>query len=418
MKRVLYLLFLVFITSSLSAQWECRSQLSPKLKPLAQSKLYWASEVTLGAGYLTNNAIFNSMGFLGLDYSVKNSVLFAEIGYKYWDRVDFDSKNNFKNGHFGVRELFYQYKGGSSRVTAGIQSATLDDYFLLNERMLGVNYKYNKNAWALNFNGGTVLKGFSRNGLFCSVGYLYDIVQGRDLALIGSKPGETNFAGVSIRYSPSKAKTNKEKNSDEFSLNEFESDFLDNGERMRFQIEDIGLVLYSEFGSLIDNVVYIPGVFIKVEMPANFTFKPEVLYQISNQNNAIIYSLALESNIVTSKNKFSVNTRYIGSYEIDESAKLLNSYSNLFMGDVLRLDSRDALPLLQIGARVSFPSIKTHFKLQYSAAMGRMPLSELNFEYGKRFAKLVQIVAVTGLVNNKQIGQELFFGRVECRISL
>lgn len=389
------------------AQWECRSHLSSNLKPFGQSKLYWASEVTLGAGYLTNNAIFNSMGFLGLDYSFKKSVLFTEIGYKYWDRVDLDSKINFSNGHFGIRELFYQYKGSSSRVTVGIQSATYDDYFLLNERMLGVNYKYNKNAWAVNFNGGTVLKGFSRNGLFCSVGYLYDIVQGRILALIGSNPGETNFSGLSVKYSPSKAKTN-----------EFESEFSGNGEKKRFQIEEIGLVLYSEFGSLIDNVVYIPGVFIKVEMPANLTFKPEVLYQISDQNNALIYSLALESNFATRKNKFSFNARYLGLYEADESAKLLNSYSNLFMGDVLRLDSRDALPLLQIGARVSFPSIKTHFKLQYSAAMGSLPLSEINFEYGKRFAKFLQIVAVTGLVNNSQTGQELFFGRVECRISL
>lgn len=389
------------------AQWECRSHLSSNLKPFGQSKLYWASEVTLGAGYLTNNAIFNSMGFLGLDYSFKKSVLFTEIGYKYWDRVDLDSKINFSNGHFGIRELFYQYKGSSSRVTVGIQSATYDDYFLLNERMLGVNYKYNKNAWAVNFNGGTVLKGFSRNGLFCSVGYLYDIVQGRNLALIGSNPGETNFSGLSVKYSPSKAKTN-----------EFESEFSGNGEKKRFQIEEIGLVLYSEFGSLIDNVVYIPGVFIKVDMPANLTFKPEVLYQISDQNNALIYSLALESNFATRKNKFSFNARYLGLYEADESAKLLNSYSNLFMGDVLRLDSRDALPLLQIGARVSFPSIKTHFKLQYSAAMGSLPLSEINFEYGKRFAKFLQIVAVTGLVNNSQTGQELFFGRVECRISL
>ncbi|MDP3436831.1 MAG: hypothetical protein Q8S04_06275, partial [Bacteroidales bacterium] len=375
-------------------------------------------EVTLGAGYLTNSAIFNSMGFLGLDYSFKNSVLFSEIGYKYWDRVDLDSKNNFNNGHFGIRELFYQYKGSSSRVTAGIQSATLDDYFLLNERMLGVNYRYNKNAWALNFNGGTVLKGFSRNGLFCSVGYLYDIVQGRSLPLVGSNPGETNFTGLSIRYSPSKAKTNKKKNSDEFSSNEFESEFSGNGEKRQFKIEEIGLVLYSEFGSLINNVVYIPGIFLKVEMPANISFKPELLYQVSDKNNSLIYSLALESNITTRKNRFSVSARYIGSYKIDESAKILNSYSNLFMGDVLRLDSRDALPLLQIGARVSFPSIKTHFKLQYSAAMGSIPLSELNFEYGKRFAKFLQIVAVTGLVNNSQTGQEFFFGRFECRISL
>lgn len=406
MRRIGFLfLFFIFITSSLYAQWECRSQLSSKLKPLGQSKLYWASEVTLGAGYLTNNAIFNSMGFLGLDYSFKNSVLFSEIGYKYWDRVDLDSKNNFNNGHFGIRELFYQYKGSRSRVTAGIQSATFDDYFLLNERMLGVNYKYNKNAWALNFNGGTVIKGFSRNGLFCSVGYLYDIVQGRNLPLIGSNPGETNFTGLSVKYSPSKARAD-----------EFESEFSGNGEKRQFKIEEIGLVLYSEFGSLINNVVYIPGIFLKVGMPANISFKPELLYQVSDLNNSLIYSLALESNFTTRKNRFSVSARYIGVYEIDEGAKILNSYSNLFMGDVLRLDSRDALPLLQIGARVSFPSIKTHIKLHYSTALGA--LSEFNIEYGKRFAKFLQVVAVGGLVNDSQKGQEYFLGRIECRISL
>jgi len=86
------------------------------------------------------------------------------------------------------------------------------------------------------------------------------------------------------------------------------------------------------------------------------------------------------------------------------------------MGDVLRLDSRDPLPLLQIGARVSFPSIKTHIKLHYSTALGT--LSEFNIEYGKRFAKFLQVVAVGGLVNDTKKGQEFFLGRIECRISL
>ncbi len=403
MKKLGLVILLTVFTSVLFAQWECRSQLSSNLKPFAKSNLYWASEVTIGAGYLTNNAIFNTMGFLGLDYSFGKSVIFSEIGYKYWYRADLNTKINFDNGHFGIRELFYQYKGDKSRFIVGIQSATYDDYFLLNERMLGISYKYNRDGWSFNFNGGTVLKGFSRNGLFCSVGFLYDIIQGRDLALIGSKPGETNFAGFSVKYSSS---------------NEFDSEFSSSDSKSKFRIRDVGLILYSEFGSLINNVVYIPGLFLKIDLPANISFKPEILYQISEQNDKLIYSIALESNNIFSKSKLSFSAKYIGAYNIDESAKVLNSYSNLFMGDVLRLDSRDALPLFHFGTRLSFPSIKTHFKMQYSTAKGDISLSELDFEVGKRFTKHLQFIALTGFVNNRQIIKDYFFGRIECRISL
>jgi len=403
MRRLLFIVFFISAALPAFAQWECRSQLSSNLKPVGKSKLYWASEITLGSGYLTNNAILNSMGFIGLDYSFKNSSIFAETGYKYWYRADFDLKSNFRNGHFGVREFFYQYKSKGHKIITGIQSATFDDYFLLNERMLGVNYKFTNGKFTLNFNAGSVLKGFSRNGLFCSVGYLYDVIYNRNLPLTGGYPGETNLAGISVKYT---------------FVNNSESEFSDDTTPVSLRIKDIGFVLYSEFGTLINKSVYFPALFMKVEFPAGFTFKPELLYQISNGNDLLIYDLKFETNIVSTKKKFHANIRYIGSYKIDESAVVLNSFSNLFLGDVLRLDSRDGLPLLQIGSRISFPKIKTHLKLQYSLAAGSLPLSEINFEYGKRFAKSLQMVAVTGLIKDKQRDRKLLLGRVELRISL
>jgi len=400
------------------AQWECRSQLSSNLKPIGNSKLYWASELTLGAGYLNKNAIFNSMGFLGVDYSTKKSTFFAEIGYKFWDRLDITPNVNYNSGHFGIRELFYQYKGDKGKLTLGVQSSSFDDNFLLNERMLGVNYKYNNYAWSINFNGGTVVKDFSRNGLFCSVGYLYDIIPGREIALVGNTFGQTNFAGATLKYTPSKAKKVKSNSSDEFSSDEFSSDVSGNHKKEgSFQLMDLGLILYSEFGSWKDSAMFMPGLFLNSGLPAKIIFKPEVLYQVSKGNNAIIYSLGIEKSIISPKYKFTANGRYFGMSAIDQTAKVMNSFSNIFMGDVIRLDSKD-IPMYQIGAKISFPSIKTHFKFQYSAGMGTHQLSETDFEIGKRFGKHIQVIAIGGLINSNFYNMNTVLGRIECRISL
>ncbi|OFY41568.1 MAG: hypothetical protein A2X18_07020 [Bacteroidetes bacterium GWF2_40_14] len=383
-KRILIFVLILFSISDLSAQWECPSLLGASLKPIGKSKIFWGSEITAGAGYLNNNAIFNSMGLIGLDRSGKKWTIYAEGGYKFWDIYDLDTKQNLKNFHLGIRELLFQYKSRYGKFTAGIQSARLDDYFLLNERILGLNYKYSSGSWSLNFTGGTVMKAFARNGTFCAVGYLYDIVPGREIALLGNKPGQTNLVAATLKFSP-----------------------------LRF-IDHAGLALYYEFGSWVEKPLFTGGLFASFALPGGISFNPEILYQSANDNNAIIYLLSLEKLITGEKLRTTINMRYSGFSPLDESAKILNSFSNMFAGNVLRLDSGD-LPFIQTSLKFSVPPVRTHLKIQYTAQTRKNAMQEFDVELGKKFKKHLQINAVGAMVKSPLLEKRAILGRIEFR---
>jgi len=385
MKKGILIFALILLTlSDLSAQWECPSLLGASLKPLGKSKIYWGSEITAGAGYLYNNAIFNSMGLIGLDRSGKKWTFYAEGGYKYWDIYNIETKQNFSNFHLGLREMLFQYKSRHGKFTAGIQSARLDDYYLLNERILGLNYKYSIGSWSFNFTGGTVMKAFARNGTFCAVGYLYDIVPGREIALLGNKPGQTNLIATTIKFSPSK--------------------FIDH----------VGLAVYYEFGSWVEKPVLTGGLFSSLGLPGDITFKPEILYQSAQDNKAIIYLFSLEKLINGEKLRTSINMRYTGFSAFDENAKILNSFSNIFAGNVLRLDSGD-LSFIQAGIKFSVRPVRTHLKIQYTAQTIKNAMQEFDLELGKKFMKHLQVNALGAVVNSPLLEKRAILGRIEFR---
>lgn len=398
MKRLIFSFLSLLLSLNAFSQWECRSQLSSSLKPLGKSKVYWAVELTGSSGYLDNNAIFNSMGFLGVDISSKKSTLFIETGYKFWDRYDLSQKNNFKNGHFGIRELFYQYKWKKGRATFGVQSASFDENYLLNERIFGLNIKNSNGPWSLNFNAGSVIKGFARNGIFCSVGYLCDIIPGRGVGVLGDKIGETNLAGFTLSYSPLRKK------------GEF------NSKKADFNLASAGLLAYSEFGSIIEKPFVMSGIYADINLPYKFLLKPEVIFQAADLNNAIIYSLGIEKEYSVMNTRSIFNLRYFGINALDNDAKVLNSFSNIFAGEVLRLDSKD-MPLIQFAVKTSLRKYKTHIKLQYSSQMKSSPLKEFDFEVGKRFNSHFQINAIGAFVKSISLPDNALLARVECRIS-
>ncbi len=385
MKKSILIVFLIVVSlAELSAQWECPSLLGASLKPLGKSKVYWGSEITAGAGYLYNSAIFNSMGLIGLDRSGKKWTVYAEGGYKYWDIYDTETKQNFSNFHLGLRELLFQYKSKIGKFTAGIQSARMDDYYLLNERILGLNYKYSRGSWSLNFTGGTVMKAFARNGTFCAVGYLYDIVPGREIALLGNRPGQTNLVAATLKYSPLK--------------------FIDHA----------GLAIYYEFGSWVEKPLFTGGLFASLSLPGGIAFNPEILYQKAIDNNAIVYFLSLEKLINGDKLRTTINIRYSGFSPLDENAKILNSFSNIFAGNVLRLDTGD-LPFFQSSLKFSVPPVRTHLKIQYTTQTRKNAMQEFDMELGKKFKKHLQVNAVGALVKSPLLEKQAILGRIEFR---
>jgi hypothetical protein len=419
MKKLILTGILSWIVSGLTfAQWECPSQLAAYLKPVGKSNIYWSGELTGGTGYLTNNLIGNGMGLVGLDWSFGKSTIYAEGGIKYWNRYDLDASASTDNFHAGIRELYYQYKWQPATLTLGIQSARLDDDFLLNERIFGVNYKLSQGKWTMNLLGGSVTKDFARNGTFCNVGYLYDILPGRQRALIGNAFGQTNLAAATLKYQPhktsGKAKTAAQEN--EFSASEFGGSLDPSMESKAtsFKVESVGAVTYSEFGDWINQPFLTAGLFAQTEWGKGWSFKPEILFQSATDNNAIIYSLKLEKMFEGEHTRTNLNIRYLGKTNIDTNAKILNSFSNIFAGDVIRLDALDS-PFIQAGIKHSFPKQKIHFKAQFANQFNDNEMCEFDLEAGKKFGKKLQVNLLSGYVRSNLLTDNALMGRIEFR---
>lgn len=355
---ILIPVFILMVTSA-NAQWECPSRMGANLKPIGQSNFMWSSEVTTSGGFIGDYRLANLLVFGGLDYSINKHTLYIEGGMKNWiqkDTVETYSKTLL----FGMREGYYKYSGDKNNLTIGLQSAKSDDYYLLNERLLGLNYKLEAGNFRFNLTGGTVLKEFARNGTFCSVGYMYNVVGGRQRTLVGTHFGQTNLAMLTIAYQPKKEDVNQAETSEFESAPVFDP----------FTFNSVGIVAYTEFGDWVNSEPFLSGLYANADI-ASITVKPEILYQSATDNQAILYSINADKQFEWSNNQMTkLFARYAGIAPIDKNAIAVNSFSNIFAGEVLRLDALE-LPFVQAGIKHSFPAIKTSLKLQMAMQTGK-----------------------------------------------
>ncbi len=399
------------------AQWNCRSRMGAFLKPIGQSNLMWAAELETSQGYLTNSHIANSMAFLGLDYSKGNSTLYAEGGIKYWRQKDLDTDVLFENHRFGWREAYYAYQNQTSNLHLGLQSATLDDNYLLNERMLGLNYKLSSNSWKVNVAVGSVSNDFARNGTFCSTCYLYDIIPNRVTNPISSDLWKTNLAALTIGFLPGKKSSMDEFSSDglgdEFSaMDDFET-------KPSLHLKELGGLVYSEFGSEVDTGFVSTGLYAEIELGKYFSLKPELLFQAGDENYAILYNLKVQKDFLwANAHKSSLTFDFYDFSEISNGASVLNRFSNILAGEVLRLDATE-MPLFLFGFKHNIPTSKLHMKVQYAASNQSSSMQEFDIQCGKIFFKHLQANAILGYIKSNRIANDdhALLGRMEIRFS-
>lgn len=404
---------LLFASQSANAQWECPSRLGATLKPIGESNLMWASELTTSGGFIGKYKVANLMFYTGLDFSVNHHTLYVEGGVKNWIRTDSipyvrgNVNFNSQKLKFGLREAFYRYSDDKNKFILGLSSTKSDDYYLINERIIGANYKVTFGSFDLNVLGGSVLKQVARNGTFCTVGYLINVVPGRKRALIGSELGQTNVSMLSLTYKPK-------------SKSEFENSEFSNAEPKKavFGLEEVGGLAYYEFGSGVETTPFITGLYSTINL-AGFKLKPEVLYQAAANNNAVLYNAELSKDIEWKNGQLTkAFARYLGLQEISKNAIALNSYSNVFAGEVLRLDALE-LPFFQAGIKHSFPKIKFSVKLQGALQTGKtlgyiadnlgstpVPMKELDLSLSKNFGKYVLINAYVGYIEHPTLSSE------------
>lgn len=436
MKNKILLILLLFAGLQTQAQWECPSKLGAHLDPIFNSPVLFGAETQLTTGVLDGNSINTAMGFIGLDYTTQKHSFYFEGGAKAWWKYDFDEELLFDQYRLGFREMFYQFKGDINGLTIGLQSSTFDDHYLLNERVAGLSWKLDFGKWKLNAYGGTVTKDFARNGIFCTTGFIYDLPTGQDQTVLGNNLGDKNLAGFTFTFFPRKDKKTKAKptelNEDEFETfedDEFESsnEFEESDEFAEFEtssatklapifgLEKFGFAAYSEFGDWIQNTFYHTGLFASIKLPGDIYLNTEALFQVEEFNKGIIYLLELEKTFtLNSGQRLALSGGYYDFSEIDDNAMVLNSYSNIFAGEVLRLDAAN-MPFYLLGAKFTIPSTKFHIKLQHAGQIDSDDLKEWDIEIGKKFKNRLHLNVKGGIINGGDLTEKAFLGRLEAR---
>lgn len=370
---------LILSSTSLFAQWECPSRIGGNLKPFTESfpNLSWAGELTTTAGSTGDFAIGNAMAFAALDLSFSKTTFYLEGGVKSWKRINANDYHN-EGYNLGMREAFFQYRGNTNTLNLGLRSTQGDDPYLINERVMGIDFKQTIGNWNLHALTGSVLNRFARNGTFCTIGYLYNIVLGRERQLIGRQFGQTNLAMLSLNYRPGSKPSTTDEFASEDGLSSASNEFASSDEfgsakkktaAGLLKLVNAGALAYTEYGSLIANKALFSGLYAEVEV-ASITLKPEILLQSASGNQGLLWNLTAQKQITWSnQQQTKLFARYIGLIQIDSTAKALNSFSNVFAGEVLRLDANE-LPIFQCGIKHSIPNLKASVKLQAALQTG------------------------------------------------
>jgi len=411
-KKLLLFIFLISIIP-LSAQWSCPSKLGAHLKPFCKKfPVEWAVEVTVGQGWMNDRSVRNAMIFAGFNYSFKKSTFYLEGGNKAWyNSLDAPEnlKGPFQNTKPGLRELFYKYGNKNKSLIAGLHSMKIDDYFLVNERGVGLSYRQKMGNFKFNAGLATVGKDFSRQGSFCSVFFLYNVVKDRDLAHLGNRPGQTNFGAMVLTWTPPE----KKKGGDEFSsTDEFESE----SEPEKKLIKEAGAVYYQEFGSWVKEMPIYFGGFTTLNIHG-FEFQIEALGHLKTDNNAIVYNPKINRTWTWDSGSQTLFTLgYIGKYDLNTDAKVFPLFSNLFAGEVLRLDAVD-MPFMQMAARHNFPKIRVQLKAQVVGQFENQHFREYDFSIGKTLYKNFKLTGMFSRIEADMLDEIYYMARFELRFT-
>ncbi len=418
------ILALSFSTSN--AQMHCRSTLGGHLTPFQKEfPLLWAVEGTMAPGIMTSPfddgdpAKLNGGMLLGaLDLTIKKHTFYVEGGYKNWKNSELIQPITEDSRSIGVRQAYYSFKGENTIVKLGLHETKLGNYFLIDERIMGASLDKTMGAFTLNARTGTVIDNFARMGRFCGNRHLYSILTNDFTENIGEKAGETNLAGFALNWNPNYTKPKETESDDEFGeFDEFSESSEFSTEKKKL-ISNIGIVVYNEFGKIIpDHKLYL-GSLVDFNLPGNFTFQTGGVYQNMELNNSIVYIANLGRNTTWNSGAYTkFGAAYIGKYNIDDDAIFQPLFSNMFLGEIMRMDAAD-FPLWKGSISHHFPGkLKLHVAVKAVGQIEGDETSEIDFEAGVKLFKHVKITSIFSRVETIALPNEIYMARLELRVA-
>ncbi|MDD3685550.1 MAG: hypothetical protein PHE56_02165 [Bacteroidales bacterium] len=413
------------------SQMDCRSNLGAHLTPFHKNvPILWAIEGTMAPGIMTSpynqtdiTKLNGGMVIAALDFTfLKKNNLYFEGGYKNWKTSDFVNEiGTHSSKNFGMRQAFYFFNTTNTKIKVGLHETKLGSFPLVDERILGISVDENIGAFSFNFRGGTVMKNFARMGVFCSNRHLYGIISPNYTENIGKKPGDTNLAGIAINWNPQYEKPSIDNaNADEFSEFSDESN-LNEAKSNNFQITNVQLLLYDEFGSdnfIPENKMY-AGSFIDMNFPYGVTLLAGGVYQNLSNNNTLIY-LGNLGKIFSwqdgSNTKLSAG--YIGKIDFSTGALYQPIFSNLFLGEIMRLDVAD-FPLWTASVNHRFPGkLKFDIAVKAVGQINGWNTNEQDLEFGiLTFKNHLKVTVIGSRVQTSLTPEDFYMVRTELRLA-
>lgn len=418
--RVLVLSVILLTAYQANAQMHCRSILGSHLTPFHEDvPLLWAVEGTMAPGIMVpigteDKATLNGGMVIGaLNYAfLDNHSLYIEGGFKNWKNSELSQDIGGKQP-LGMRQAFYQYSGNDVSATLGLQEMKLANYYLIDERVIGGNFDYEINAWTFTLMTGTVTNAFARMGKFCGNKHLYNLIGEHYTENIGKKPGQTNMAGFVINWDPAYEKPAE--SVDEFG--EFSS--FDDGENEQSAgLSNIVILYYNEFGKIMPDVKHYVGSIQDWDLPWDFKAQTGLVGQAMPSNNAVVYHGRLGHNINWKKGAMTeIEAGYTGLYGVDNGAVFQPLFSNLFLGEIMRLDAAD-FPLWTAEIKHRFPGkASVHTALKAVGQISGNNTNEIDLEVGAKLFNHSKITAILSHVQTDALADDVFMTRLEVRVA-
>ena len=457
--KLLLVLLSAFIFSTVNAQMDCRSMLGAHLTPFKKDiPILWGIEATMAPGLMTspydslgNTQLNGGMIIAALDFGFggQKHHIYLEGGYKNWKNSEFvDEKSLTDSKHFGMRQAFYSYTNNGIKIKIGLHETRLGDFFLIDERIMGASVNKEVGAFTLNARLGTVNKSFARMGKFCANRHLYSLVKPSFTEKIGEEMGETNLAGFVINWDPHYVKPTPSKSTreDEFAeTDEFSSDdeftnsddefhenhdfneFGDNGtkeksnSKLKMSVNNVAIIFYDEFGDekYIPNNKFYTGTLIDFGLPYDFILQAGGVYQNMKDNNSIVYiAKVAKSKTWNNASMTKVSGAFIGKANIDDNAVFQPLFSNLFIGEVMRMDATE-FPLWQAMIKHRFPGkLKMHVAIKAVAQIENAKTNEQDIEFGLlAFNNHLKVTLIGSRIETLLLPNEFYMARLEMRLA-
>lgn len=429
----------LLISLAAFSQPDCRSIIGSHLTPVANSGLYWAVEGTMAAGVMPDREIANWSAYGAIDYSKNKWQFYFEGAYKDWynsalnpdgeevrsTMTDFNKPARY---HWGVREGYLKYGRSADHLKLGIQSYKSSDYLLFDERMMGASMVKNYGALQVDAVIGTVSQRLARFQDVCGNRHIYNILHRSQYNFVSDRPGESNFGGVYFTWKPSDKPAEDILGEDEFAplsgdefetFDEFSSGGLENSMSKRlFSVKEAGTFFYEEFGMAFHEYKYYSGVFTQIGMPLGFNLKAQFIDQYILNDHALAFYAQIEKEHTWSRGSTSLfDFSYLGKIDIDEGAHFYPAFSNLFAGEIMRLDAID-LPLLQGSVKHYFTG-KNKIKVQLNGVrqVNRNHSQELDLIAGIKLLGHVRLTIIGSYLSSEALDNDYWMGKIELRVA-